>query len=83
MAFIIQYRQLHQSVRKQLQNVQHLSEESANKCPPPVRDSSVKVDEKKEHYYSELPGISIQVDHNGNEYFQVGWATPQDPFCPQ
>ncbi|KAL4908690.1 hypothetical protein BDW74DRAFT_188591 [Aspergillus multicolor] len=33
--------------------------------------------------YSQIPGISTQLDHSGVEYFQVDWASAEDPFWPQ
>ncbi|KAL3471207.1 major facilitator superfamily transporter [Aspergillus californicus] len=39
--------------------------------------------EKVEGDYTQIPGISVQLDHNNKEYFQVDWSSPDDPFWPQ
>ncbi|KAL4865792.1 hypothetical protein BDV12DRAFT_144592 [Aspergillus spectabilis] len=44
---------------------------------------ALKSHEDNDVDYTRIPGISIQLDHNGIEYLQVDWASPDDPFCPQ
>jgi hypothetical protein len=71
MAFIFQYRNLRRFVKGQLEAAGDPSEES------------VGIPSKEADRYTRIPGISLQLDYAGQEYFQVDWATPSDPFCPQ
>ncbi|KAL3484905.1 benomyl/methotrexate resistance protein [Aspergillus germanicus] len=71
MAFIFQYRNLRRFVKGQLEAAGDPSEES------------VGIPSKEADRYTRIPGISLQLDHAGQEYLQVDWATPHDPFCPQ
>ncbi|KAL2835483.1 major facilitator superfamily transporter [Aspergillus pseudoustus] len=71
MAFILQYRHLRRFVKQQLEAVNQPSE------------ASVGIADKDADRYTRIPGISVQLDHHGEEYLQVDWATPHDPFFPQ
>lgn len=101
MAFIIQYLQLRQHVRQQLQEVVPVGEkEQEAPTPNPADDTAddnrsansevtvvvpnpSKMCNTSSPPFCQIPGIMLEVDCNGEQYYRVGWAGPDDPFNPQ
>lgn len=72
MAFILQYRALRSYVNELVEDAAHVKEDS------PLDSSPSKISNP-----SEIPSVSLKSDCNGEQYFEVGWAVPDDPFNPQ
>lgn len=87
MAFVIQYLQLRKRVLQQLQAVAGDTEAA----PAQVPVDGAPVDEKPESQPSKIcnsafchiPGITLEVDCNGEQYYRVGWEGTGDPFNPR
>ncbi|KAK1140904.1 hypothetical protein N8T08_009777 [Aspergillus melleus] len=73
MAFILQYRALRRHVNQLVEDAGHAKEETSPDSSSPSKISNP----------SEIPGVSLKSDCNGEQYFEVGWAVPDDPFNPQ
>lgn len=57
---------------------QHESSSSELASPQPLEHPPSKIRDP-----SQIPGISLKSDCNGEKYYEVSWATPHDPFNPQ
>ncbi|GLA18388.1 hypothetical protein AnigIFM62618_006031 [Aspergillus niger] len=81
MAFIYQYRGLRRYVNELVDDAsraQHESSSSEHASPQPLGHPPSKIRDP-----SQIPGISLKSDCNGEKYYEVSWATPHDPFNPQ
>lgn len=93
MAFIIQLTRLRKQVLQQLQEVD-VMEEKDETSPTPIDDhQTTDADAAKMSQppskpcnlsrYSQINGITLEEDCNGEQYFRVGWAGQDDPFNPR
>ena len=83
MAFIIQYTQLRKHVNKLVEDATDYGEVGP---PPAVVDDHLDLEKRPSKTvgpYTSIPGISIHKDHNGEQYFRVGWDGAGDPFNPR
>ena len=78
--------QLRRSVNKQ---VQALKDDGGFEELTGANRSDTDVDIEKtpskvgRSFDDSLPGVSIQLDHNGEQYFRVGWDSADDHFDPR
>ena len=92
MAFIIQYLALRKHVYEQVRTVVGDDESVPTRVPNESDVSTLtEADMKRESEpsktcnpaFCQIPGITLEVDRNGEQYYQVGWDGPADSFNPR
>lgn len=91
MAFILQYRQLRSHVLRLLQEAGADGEAASASYSDDTIKTPPFLNEKPKDESSQIgntplrhiPGVSVAEDCDGEQYFQVGWEQPTDPFNPQ
>jgi hypothetical protein len=91
MAFYLQYRDLRNRVRKQIDEFHdqekdnlsqsRLSDDTTN-AEAEATNKEGDSDGKDDFPYASLPGITLSM-HNGSKYYKVSWENDDDPANPQ
>ncbi|KAI0424402.1 major facilitator superfamily domain-containing protein [Xylaria sp. FL1042] len=88
MAFILQRLRLANQVRQQLELVTTREETSSNEYDSIITQTAVDIEKgaairQSQDPYLSIPGITRQIDQDGDWYYDVGWVDEDDEFNPK
>ena len=86
MAFIIQYTRLRKHVNRLVEDMTNYPPTADNNNNDTSGGDNLDLEKRPSKTvapYTCIPGISVEEDHNGEQYFRVGWDGAGDPFNPR
>jgi hypothetical protein len=93
MAFFLQYKAIRRHAEEQVQHISVSDKEHPVTIMPSIRRTVelggvtegglLPGKSSNDDPFLRIPGIRLKHDHNGEQYYEVGWTTPDDQFNPK